>query len=199
VACWPVINFARFYQPARRPPTGRVLCAGPAIKKKSHKDFVDLAARMCGSGLAFDLYARGFDLDSTRPYNERAGNVVRITYADPDDMPKVYPQYDWLVYPASTTINKVGLPTAIAEAQASGLGVCWQELPDRREEQLEFLGGAGFLFRSIDELPAILTRPYPEAMRLRGLESARKCDIQQHKGLLTEAWEEAARLRQDAR
>jgi glycosyltransferase involved in cell wall biosynthesis len=197
-SCWPVINFARFYQPERRPRAGRVLCAGPAIQKKAHKDLVDLAVLMHGSGLSFDLYAKGHELESTRDHNERAGTVVRITYADPDDMPKVYPEYDWLVYPASAQINKVGLPTAIAEAQASGLGVCWQELPGRREEQLEFLGGGGFLFRSVDELPAIISEPYPEPMRLRGLENARKCDIEGHKALLTEAWGQAARLRQKA-
>lgn len=188
VACWPAVAVKRFLRPERRPPTGRVMCVGPAIKKKAHSEFVDLAWRMRRSGLTFDLYARGMELENTRAYNARSRNVVNVTYADPEDMPEVYPRYDWLVYPSDTKINKVGLPTAIAEAQAAGLGVCWQELPGRREEQLDFLGGAGFLFRSIKEVPAILGRPYPEEMRLRGLENARKCDIEEHKGLLTDAW-----------
>jgi glycosyltransferase involved in cell wall biosynthesis len=193
VACWPAINFSRFYRPERRAATGRVMCGGPAVRKKAHTDFVDLAAMMKGSGFDFDLYARGASLDATRQHNERAGHPVRITYADPDDMPDVYPRYDWLVYPSDTKMNKVGLPVGIAEAQASGLGVCWQELPGRRDEQLEFLGGAGFLFSSIDEVPAIISKPYPEEMRLRGLDNVQKCDIERHKHLLSDVWAPAAR------
>lgn len=191
VTCWPVINFKRFYKPDRRQPTNRVICAGPAIEKKAHNDFVDLAAMMRSSPLQFDLYAKGHYLPTTIEHNERAGNVVNITYADPDDMPDVFPQYDWLVYPADTAMNKVGLPAAIVEAQASGLGVCWQELPGRREGQLEFLAGGGFLFRSLDELPEILSAPYPETMRLRGLEAAKRCDIDDHKQLLIDLWDQA--------
>jgi len=192
VSCWPVINFARFYKPTLRPPTGRVMCAGPCIAKKAHTDFVDLAARMRGSGHTFDLYAQGPHLQVVRDHNDKSGNVVNITYADPDDMPDVYPRYDWLVYTSDRQINKVGFPASIAEAQASGIGVCWQELPDRRQEQLEFLGGAGFLFRSIHEVPAILARPYPENMRLLGFDAAKRCDIEGHKELLTGAWDEAS-------
>ncbi|MCZ6799624.1 MAG: glycosyltransferase family 4 protein [Nitrospirae bacterium] len=193
VDCWPVINYARFFKPGRRAPTGRILCAGPAIPKKAHVDFIDLAVRMQGNGLAFDLYTKGPHLATTQAYNEKAGNPVRITYTDPEEMPDVYPNYDWLVYPSDTEINKVGLPAAIAEAQASGLGVCWQELPGRRNEQLEFLGGGGYLFQSIDELPAILTKPIPEEMRQAGLNNAKKCDIEKHKVLLMEVWDHAIR------
>ncbi len=191
-SCWPVVNFARFHRPERRPPTGRVLCAGPATPKKAHTTFVDLAALMRESGLSFDLFARGVSLGATSRYNEERGNVVTISYADPDEMGDVYPRYDWLIYPGNPRINKVGLPVGIAEAQASGLGVCWQELPGRREQQLEFLGGGGFLFGEIEELPEILLRPYPEEMRLRGLENARRCDIQGHKSLLTDVWHRVA-------
>jgi hypothetical protein len=191
VACWPVINFPRFYLPDRRPPTRRDMCGGPSIRKKAHKDFIELAALMKGSGFEFDLYGRGPAVAVTQPHNEKLGNVAQITYADPDDMPQVYPRYDWIVYPADPAINKVGLPASIAEAQAAGLGVCWQELPGRREEQLDYLGGAGFLFHSIAEVPSILARPYPEEMRLRGLDNARKCDIREHKHLLTDVWQQA--------
>ena len=108
-------------------------------------------------------------------------------------MPAVYREHDWLVYPSDPTINKVGLTVSIVEAQASGLGVCWQELAGRRSEQLEFLGGAGYLYRTLDQLPGLLRKPYPEEMRLRGLANARKCDIEAHKVLLTGAWNAAAR------
>jgi hypothetical protein len=196
VSSWPVITFRRFYRPERRSPTGRIMCAGPAIPKKAHREFVDLAASMRESGLRFDLFARGgSDLAKTRAYNESLGNPVQITYADPDDMQDIYPLYDWLVYPADRNINKVGLPVAIAEAQAAGVGVCWQELPGRRAEQLEFLADAGYLFQSIEEVPPIIAKPYPEKMRLRGLENARKCDIEGHVGLLTKVWAKAASRR----
>jgi len=188
VSCWPVLNFARFYRPEQRLRTGRVLCAGPAIAKKAHGDFVDLAASMRESGLSFDLYSEGPQLKDTRVKNDSLGGPVSLKYADPDNMPEVYPLYDWLVYPSDTQINKVGLPVVIAEAQAAGLGVCWQELPGRRGEQLDFLGGGGFLFRSISEVPAMLLRPYPEEMRQCGFAAAMRCDIEQHKGLLSEMW-----------
>jgi hypothetical protein len=145
-----------------------------------------------GSDLSLDLYADGPQLQWVRRYNEANGNPIRITYADPDDMPDVYPQYDWIVYPSDPEINKVGLPVALAEALASGIGVCWQELPGRRDEQLEFLGGAGYLFASIDEVPGIVSRPYPEEKRLAGYEAARRCDIERTKSLLSDAWPEVA-------
>lgn len=188
ISCPPTINFGRFYKPGRRPPTRRVLCTGPATRKKAHSDFIDLAASMRGTGFTFDLYAKGIYLKATSEHNEQAGHVVNMKYTDPDEMPEVYPQYDWLVYPGDKQINKVGFPVSIPEAQASGLGVCWQELPGRREEQLEFLGGGGFLFRSISEVPAILEKPYPEDMRLRGFEAAKRCDVAEQKRLFTDAW-----------
>jgi glycosyltransferase involved in cell wall biosynthesis len=188
VACWPVLRFAHFHAPQARPASRRVLCCGPAIRKKAHEAFVDLAARMRGSGLTFDLYAEGPALEATAAHNERLGRPVRIDYADPDDMPAVYRAHDWLVYPSDPELNKVGLPVSLVEAQASGLGVCWQELPGRRREQLDFLGGAGHVFRSLDELPEILVRPVSEELRRRGIANARKCDVEAHRHLLIDAW-----------
>jgi hypothetical protein len=195
VDCWPVVNFARFHKPERRPPTGGVICAGPAIAKKAHVQFVEIAALLRGSNLFFELFTQGDTVPATEARNAELGHPIRINYADPDDMPSVYPRFDWIVYPADLGINRVGFPCAIAEAMASGLGVCMQELPGRREEQLAFLGGAGFLFKSIEELPAILTKPYPEEKRRLGFEAARRCDIEGHKGLLSEAWDEAVQQR----
>ncbi len=191
-ACWPVINFQRFHKPENRPPTGRVMCNGAAIWKKAHTDFIDLAVMMRGqSDLKFDLYAEGPSKKATQEYNKTKGKPVNITYVDPEEMPDIYSRYDWLVYPSDPQINKVGLPVGIAEAHASGVGVCWQELPRRRQEQIEYLGGAGFLFKSLQELPDILSRPYPEEMRLNGFEAAKRCDIQGHKHLLADVWNEA--------
>ena len=186
--CWPVVKFTRFYKPDLRSPTGRVLCASPAVVKKGQTDFIDLAKIMRGKNITFDLYAKGRHLEFTKKYNGNAGNVVNIKYADPDDMPDIYPKYDWLVYTSDVKINKVGFPVGIAEAQASGVGVCWQELPGRKEEQLEYMGNAGFLFKNVAELSPILSQPVSEEMRLSGLENARKCDIEQHINVLTDSW-----------
>jgi glycosyltransferase involved in cell wall biosynthesis len=185
---WPVLNFQLFYKPEPRSPTGRVMCAGPAIRKKAHNDFVDLAVMMRHSDLKFDLYAKGTLEKQTQKYNRANGGLVQVRYADPEEMPEIYPRYDWLVYPSAPEVNKVGLPISIAEAMASGIGVCWQELPGRRQEQLDFLGRAGHLYKSIDELPEILSRPYPEEKRQLGFESARRFDIEQHKHLLSDVW-----------
>ena len=193
VSCWPLVAFESFHRPAGRKRQGRVLCAGPATRKKARHQFVDLASSMRGSSdLAFHLYASGTSLEETRTRNRRAGGIVDIRYADPEDMPEVYPRYDWLVYPSDTRINRVGLPVAIAEAQAAGLGVCWQELPGRREEQLAYLGGGGFLFKSIDDVPTLLAQPYPEVMRTAGFRAAQRCDIEQHRHLCADIWNEAA-------
>ena len=188
VACWPLFPFDRFYAPEPRPATGRVLCGGPATEKKAHHQFVDLAHRMRDSEFTFHLYARGKALEATASHNERLGSPVEIDYADPDDMPEVYRRHDWIVYTSDVTIHKVGLPISLVEAQASGLGIAWQQLPGRRRSQRRFLGGGGYLFRSIDEVPAILSSPYPEKMRRRGFENARKCDVEAHRHLLLEAW-----------
>lgn len=189
VPCWPITNFDAFHRPEKRALTHRVMCAGPAIKKKVHKEFVDLAAQMRGSSkYKFDLYCYGPLYWDTRDYNKSLNYPVSMKYADPDDMPNVFPRYDWMVYPSHTKINKVGLPCGVAEAMAAGIGVCWQELPGRREEQLDFLGGAGFLVASMDEVPAIISQPYPEEQRQAGFEAARRFDIQGHKHLLSDVW-----------
>lgn len=187
--CWSVVNFQRFYNPKKSPLTKKIIGVGAGLPKKNHNEFVDLAA-MRNDGLAFNLYILGHKIDETREYNKKMGNpVTNITCAEPEDMPKIYRDHDWLVFTANTKLNSVGFPISIAEAQASGIGVCWQEPPGRKEEQLEYLGGAGFLFKSIEELPTILNTPYPESMRLMGLENAKKCDIKQHKILLTDIWD----------
>jgi glycosyltransferase involved in cell wall biosynthesis len=192
MSSWPLINFQRFYRPEPHERTNRILCAGPAIKKKAHTDFIDLASMMGGSGFEFDLYIKGALTKATDAYNKVMDSVVRITYADPEEMPDVYPNYDWMVYPSDPAINKVGLPVGLAEAMASGIGVCWQELPGRRQEQLDFLNGAGYLFKSIEELPELLSQPYAEEKRQLGFEAARRCDVETQKHLVSDVWNDIA-------
>ena len=185
---WPVINTERFFNSQRRAETGGVMCAGPCTPKKAHSTFIDLAASMDDSGKDFRLYTQGFFEPRVREHNEKLGNPAVITFAEPEDMPGVYRQHDWIVYPSDPDIGAVGLPAAVAEAPASGIGVCLQELPGRRAAQLEFLGGAGFLFKHINEVPNIISNPYPEEMRLKGLENSRKFDVRAHKRILDETW-----------
>ncbi len=192
--CWPVVDIERFRR-HRRPnglPAGDVMCAGPAIPKKAHNDFVDLAVMMQGCGRRFDLYADGPDLHVTTAHNRACGEPVNISYADPARMQTVYPRYEWLVYPSDPVRNKVGLPVSIAEAQAAGLGVAWQELPGRRDEQLHYLGGGGFLYRTLDELRDTISEPYPAEMRQAGFAAADRCDVQGHKALLSDVWHQVA-------
>ncbi len=187
-ASWPVINIARFYNEAPRKPTRKVMCAGPCIAKKAHTAFIDLAKKMAGSGYEFYLYAKGYSAEKVANYNRSLGNPVSMRFAEPETMAEVYREHDWLVYTSDQAMNRVGLPAAVVEAQASGIGVCLQELPGRRQAQLDFLGGGGFVFESIDEVPGIITQPYPEEMRRKGLEASKRCDVRQHKQTLDRVW-----------
>ena len=187
-SAWPVVKIKRFHNPEKSSITGRVMCCGPCIEKKAHKDFVDLAVKMKQSGLGFDLYTKGEETDLLQLYNESKGSPITIAFCEPERMDAVYKNHDWLVYTSDTKIIRVGLPVSIAEAQASGLGVCWQEMPGRRQEQLDYMGGAGFLFKTIDEVPEIICQPYPDEMRKRGLENSKKCDVDIHKQMLVETW-----------
>jgi glycosyltransferase involved in cell wall biosynthesis len=191
-AYWPISNCRNFLNTESRNPTNRVMCAGPCTPKKSHDKFIDLAVIMSDSKYDFDLYTIGNATPKMVKYNESKGNPIIITYVDPERMPEEYCKHDWLVYPSDPNINKVGLPVAVIEAQASGIGICLQELPGRRQAQLDFLGGGGFLFKSIEEVPDILAKPYPEEMRLAGFENVKKCDVSIHKEMLSRVWDTVA-------
>jgi len=190
VTCWPVVNIERFYNAEKPTPKKRILNVGINFAKRNIRDFIDLAYKMRDSGYAFSLYITGGDRAGVQAYNEKLGNPVSfIGHVEPEEMSQVYQEHDWLIFTANKELNFVGNPVAIAEAQASGIGVCFQELPGRKEEQLNYLGGAGYLFQSIDELPEILMKPYPEEMRLIGLENCKKCDVNAHIHLLTDVWD----------
>lgn len=190
VSTWPVVNYQHFYNPSKPDSQRRIMNVGAALDKKNYPGFIDLASLMQPEGYEFNLYIMGYETEKLIQYNESKGHPVKeITHADYEEMPKIYRAHEWLVYTADPEINTLGLPMAIAEAQASGIGVCLQEMPGRRGPLLDYLGGAGFLFKTIDELPEILRQPYPEDMRLRGLENAKKCDISAHKVLLSEVWD----------
>jgi hypothetical protein len=182
IDCWPVIDYRRFHDPS--PNGAGVLNTGAALAKKRFEDFVDLARLV--PGRTFRIYAIGYDVQKLVDYNRARGSPVevRATVA-PEEMPRVYKEHEWLVYTACPTLAEVGWPMAVAEAQAAGLGVC---LPKIRPDLEEYLGGAGYLYESIHEIPEILARPYPQEMRERGFEHAKRSDIEAHKRKLTDLW-----------
>lgn len=191
---WPVVKVSAFRNRSRSPGLRRVLCTGPSVEKKGHDQFIDLAKRMRRERFTFNLYTRGHFMPPTIEHNRKCGNPVSIRYADPEDMPKVYADHDWLVYPTKLDLPEVGLPVSVIEAQASGLGVCLQAQPGREKHQLDFLGGGGHLFRSIDEVPEIIRRPYSEGMRELGYVNAEKCGVEKHCAMLSKAWGQQLRL-----
>jgi hypothetical protein len=185
VDCYPVVNYPLFHD---RSPNGEaVMNVGAAIPKKRMEDFVDLAAQLRGT--AFDLYAVGHIVAQLHDYNAARGNVVRIMPpVEPDEMPREYKKHRWLVYTASREMATVGWPMAVAEAQASGVGVC---MPNLRPDLRDYVGEAGYLYDSIGEVARIVSRPVPEEMRELGFEQARKSDVFRHKTILTGLWESA--------
>jgi len=186
IDCWPVIDYARFHQ--RGPVGDAVMNVGACLPKKRMEDFIDLAKGLPAK--KFNLYPLGYTSDQIVAYNQQHGSPVSIEPTiQPEDMPAQYKRHGWLVYTGCVKAKTVGWPMAIAEAQAMGLGVC---MPNLRPDVREYVGKAGFVYDSISELPAILSRPYPQEMREIGYEHARKSDIQQHKHLLTDMWDKAA-------
>jgi hypothetical protein len=186
VDCYPVIDYDRFHDVSLR--SDAVMNVGACTAKKKMEDYIDLARSM--PGRQFDLYPLGYATDKIRQYNDDQGLPVDISRViQPEDMPAVYNHHGWLVYTGCFDLRSVGWPMAVAEAQAAGLGVC---MPNLRPDIAQYVGGAGFIYDSIAELPDILSRPYSEEMRERGFEHAKQSDIQRHKHLLTDLWDKTA-------
>jgi len=183
--CYPVLDYALFHDPS---PNGEaVMNVGAGIAKKAMHEFVALASQV--NGLTFNLYMSHQDEAEFRrieALNRSSPNPVRLcSWVDHIDMPRQYKKHRWLVYTASREHRNVGWPVAIAEAQAAGVGVCMANIrPDLRT----YVGEAGILYDSVQELADIVTKPPPEEMRAAGFEQARKSDIQRHKGVLTALW-----------
>jgi hypothetical protein len=78
---------------------------------------------------------------------------------------------------------------AVAEAQAAGVGVC---VPNLRPDLREYVGPAGFLYDSIDEVVGIVSEPFPAKLRDLGFEHAKRSDLSRHKAGLVDLWRKAA-------
>lgn len=182
--CYPTINFSKFHDST--PNGDSILSVASGSPKKKLEDFLQLASS--SPDLNFNLYTTsGSYRDEIKLLNDEMNNPVNIMPSiQPEDMPKEYKKHKWLVYTASREHNTVGWPVSVAEAQAAGVGVCF---PNLRPDLEEYLGGAGFFYDSISEIPEIISKPFPEEMRQKGFEQARKSDIQGHKTTLTELWQ----------
>lgn len=184
--CWPVVNHQRFDD--RSPNGDAIMNCGACLPKKNMNDFVRLGAAV--PGRQFNLYSLGYQSDKVVEFNKKLGEPIDIVAnVEPDDMPAEYKKHEWLVYTASREIGTVGWPMAVAEAQASGVGVCMQDIrPDLRE----YVGDAGYLFDSIDEVARIISEPFDEERRQLGFEQARRSDVRSHISLLTDLWDRTA-------
>ena len=183
--CYPVVNYERFHDSS--PNEQAVMNGGACLPKKQMEDFLALAVTL--PKMEFNLYAMGYQVKDLRQAHGRLGSPVNIKPAvEPDDMPREYKKHRWLIYTASPENIKTGWPVMIAEAQASGVGVCMRKI---RPDLQEYVGECGFLYDSIHEVKAIISQPFPEELRQRGFEHAKKSDVQRHKHILTDLWQKA--------
>ncbi|MFW5634166.1 MAG: hypothetical protein ACOCYR_04665 [Erythrobacter sp.] len=198
VDCYPALQFERFHD--RSPNGPAIMNIGLAAPRKPKPDFLKLARTMPGH--EFNLYApqpfaRELPANNAAP----AGFVAIRPRLPVHQMPAEYKKHRWLVYTGDSDIPAIGWPIAIAEAQASGVGVC---VPRVRPDLARYVGeGAGVLYDSIDELPGIVAGSVPEEMRARAFEQAARSDIERHLHLLTDLWDNAlsgpdALVRRDA-
>lgn len=180
--CFPVVSYKKFLDQSSN--GSRVMNVGACIPKKRMQDFIDLGSYV--TERKFNLYSIGYKTPLIEKYNKDLDSPVNIVSTiEPEQMPIEYKKHQWLVYTADRASNTVGWPMAVAEAQASGVGVC---LPNIRSDLQEYLGGAGYLYDSIDEVKEIIKNDVPNEIRLNGFEQARKSDIDEHKYLLTTLW-----------
>jgi glycosyltransferase involved in cell wall biosynthesis len=178
--CWPVLDFARFHDESAN--GDRVMNLGACQPKKGMDQFVRLAQGM--QRRQFDLWAIGFAVQDLHRLNESLGRPVNIMPScEHDEMPAHYKRHQWLVYTAAE--RTVGWPVAVAEAQAAGVGVCMQRVRDDIED---YVGSAGFVFDTIEEVPEIIACPFPAAMREYGFKHAMKSDVRAHITVLEDLW-----------
>jgi glycosyltransferase involved in cell wall biosynthesis len=187
----PLVDYPRFLN--REPNGEAVMNLGACTPKKKMEDFIDLAAELRDSR-EFNLYAvaaAGREIDRVKDYNRQKGAPVQIRDAvEPEEMPHEYKKHQWLVYTACPQINQVGWPLSIAEAQASGVGVC---MPEIRPDVREYIGDAGVIYRDIREVASLITEPVPESLRERGFAHAERCDLKYAVAALKQAWSKVSR------
>jgi hypothetical protein len=185
-ACYPVVNVRRFHD--RSPNGDGVMDCGPAMRKKAMDDFLDLAEVV--PERPFTLYAIDWDVDALEARNAKLHNPARIPGPiDHAEMPAEYKKQHWLVKTADAQHRTVAWPVSVAEAQASGVGVCMANLGS---DLKEYVGPGGFLYDSIADARDIVAKPFPDELREASFEHAKKSDIETHRSVLTDLWPAAS-------
>ncbi|MGR8919472.1 MAG: glycosyltransferase [Gammaproteobacteria bacterium] len=186
IDCYPCVDFKRFYDPS--PNGDAIMNVGACIPKKRMEDFLELGASM--PERRFDIYPVSYQTEQLAARNQAMGSPVNIhAPVEPAKMPAEYKKHRWLVYTADWQINAIGWPLSVAEAQASGTGVL---LPAVRPDIEQYLGGAGYAYRSLQEAREIISGEVPATMREAGFGNAKRSDVYEHRRLLTELWARAA-------
>lgn len=184
--CFPVVHYRRFFD--RSTNGDAVMNVGACLPKKQMDDFLNLAVSFPST--RFDLYAMGYNVAEMERLNQGMGAPVKIIPpVEPEAMPAEYKKHHWLVYTAAPAFNTVGWPMAIAEAQASGVGVC---MPNLRPDLRDYVGQAGYLYNSINEVADIIAKPFSNDLRELGFEQAKKSDVFKHIEILLELWRQTA-------
>jgi hypothetical protein len=182
VDCWPVVDYDAFHDEG--PNGDAIMNVGAALPKKKMEDFIRLGALL--HHRTTNLYAMGYQVAGLEEKNRAAGSPIAIhPPVQPKDMPAEYKKHQWLVYTADFDLATVGWPMAVAEAQASGVGVC---MPNIRADVRQYVGEAGCLYDSIEQAAEIVSEPVPENIRRAGFEHAKRSDIKRHIHLLTAMW-----------
>lgn len=180
--CFPVVDFEKFYNRDSNLPG--VMNVGAALPKKFMTGYLQMAARI--EALPVRLYAVGYNVKKLRAYNDALGHPAEIIGPiEFENMPMEYKRHTWLVYSASRQIGTVGWPIALAEAQASGVGVCIEGIrPDLRD----YVGSSGILLNSLEDALEVVSEPPSQEIREAGFEQARLSDVARHIGTLERLW-----------
>ncbi len=179
----PVVAFERFHDTG---PNGRAIMNMGAVRpKKQMQDFVELSRLL--PERQFNLYAMGYKVDQLKAYAEQQrGPLNFVAPLSHDAMPAEYKKHEWLVYTAHPDMKSVGWPMAVAEAQASGVGVCLAHI---RPDLKDYVGDGGYLYTDLSKVKDLISGPVPPAMREAGFEQARKSDVRAHIHKLTDLWD----------
>ena len=189
--CMPVVDVDRFLD---RGPNGEgVIYGGPVLPSKEIGNVVELA-RMAPKQ-RFDVYGINDIGGRLEQHNEALGRPVTLhPHVQHREMPAAYKQHEWYVKVPSLDNRGIGWPVSVAEAQASGVGVCMTRF---RPDLADYLGGAGFLVESLAEAHDVITKPYPAELRELGFEVAQRSDVRNHLHVLTDLWAPALGGRRD--
>lgn len=178
--CQPVLNFKRFFDDS---PNGSSIMGVSVFKdKKNIDDFIRLS--VLSSDTEFNLYCPGIKNADKSYIEETKKHCNLMPLYQNTEMPFEYKKHKYLIYTASKQMNTVGWPVAVAEAQASGVIVCMQNI---RNDLSDYLGGSGILFEDVSELVDVVNKDNSHLREL-GFENAKNSDIDKHISILYKLW-----------